>query len=119
MARSTSKVKAPVVKSQTASPRKDAAPSREPADETRPPGLRDLLVDGLKDLYWAENHLVKVVLPKVQNAASSSDLRRAVTNHLKETKGQVTRLENIFSLLDKRPQAKKCDAMEGLAMEGE
>ncbi|HTE27960.1 YciE/YciF ferroxidase family protein [Flavitalea sp.] len=85
----------------------------DPAD-----GLRKLFADNIKDLYWAENHLVKA-LPKMAKAASSTALQDAVLNHLEETKKHVQRLEQVFELLGKSPQAKKCDAMEGLTMEGE
>ncbi len=81
-------------------------------------GLLKLFTDSIKDLYWAENHLVKA-LPKMIKAASSSELQNAITNHLEETKTHVQRLEQVFELLGKKPQAKKCDAMEGLTKEGE
>ena len=81
-------------------------------------GLRKLFEDSVKDLYWAENHLVKA-LPKMIKAASTQTLKDAITNHLEETKTHVERLEQVFDLLGKKPQAKKCDAMEGLTKEGE
>lgn len=81
-------------------------------------GLRKLLLDSVKDIYWAENHLVKT-LPKLINAASLPSLKDALNNHLEETKGQVERLNEIFRLLGTDPEAKKCDGMEGLAKEGE
>jgi len=82
------------------------------------PALRELFIDGVKDLYWAENHLLKV-LPKMQKSATSTELADAIGKHLDETKGQVARLEQIFTLIDEKAQAKKCDAMEGLSKEGE
>lgn len=82
------------------------------------PALLKLFIDEIKDIYWAEKHLVKT-LPKMKKAATSQELAIAIGKHLDETKVHVTRLEEIFSLLDKKPQAKKCDAMEGLAKEGE
>lgn len=85
---------------------------------TAEPALNELFMDGIMDLYWAENHLVKT-LPKMIKAATSPALVKAITNHLKETEGHVTRLEQIFKLMGKAPIAKKCDAMEGLAKEGE
>ena len=81
-------------------------------------GLLKLFTDSVKDLYWAENHLVKA-LPKMINAASASSLKDAISNHLEQTKTHVERLEQVFELLGKKPQAKKCDAMEGLTKEGE
>jgi ferritin-like metal-binding protein YciE len=82
------------------------------------PALMELFVDCIKDIYWAENHLVKI-LPKMQKAATSAELAAAIGNHLKQTEGHVARLEQIFDLLGEKKQAKKCDAMEGLAKEGE
>jgi len=80
--------------------------------------LEDFFKDEIKDIYWAEKHLVKT-LPKMAKAATSSELKEAFTNHLEETKGHVERLEQVFELLEERPQAKKCDAMEGITKEGE
>ncbi|WP_256003987.1 YciE/YciF ferroxidase family protein [Pedobacter deserti] len=82
------------------------------------PALKELFVDSIKDLYWAENHLVKT-LPKMQKSATSSELAGAIGKHLTETETHVKRLEQVFDLLGEKPQAKKCDAMEGLAKEGE
>jgi len=82
------------------------------------PALLELFTDGIKDIYWAENHLVKT-LPKMQKAATSKKLVAAIESHLEETKTHVERLEQVFELLGEKVQAQKCDAMEGLAKEGE
>src|ERR1700744_4448018 len=82
------------------------------------PALMELFVDEIKDIYWAEKHLVKT-LPKLQKAASSEDLKKAFGDHLEVTKEHVTRLEKVFELLGQKPQAKKCEAMEGITKEGE
>lgn len=82
------------------------------------PALLELFLDGIKDIYWAENHLVKT-LPKMQKSATSSKLSAAIGDHLEITKGHVSRLEQVFELLGEKAQAKKCDAMEGLSKEGE
>lgn len=79
--------------------------------------LQDLFVDELKDLYNAENQLLKA-LPKMAKAAHHPDLKQAFTDHLEETRGQVERLEQIFKGLDGSPKGKKCKAMEGLVEEG-
>jgi ferritin-like metal-binding protein YciE len=79
--------------------------------------LHDLYVDELKDLYNAENQLLKA-LPKMAKAASAPELRTAFEDHLEETQGQVQRLERIFKKLDASPKGKKCKAMEGLIEEG-
>lgn len=81
-------------------------------------GLNKLFEDSIKDIYWAENQLVKA-LPKMINATGSDTLRKAISNHLEQTKTHVERLQQVFELLGKKPQAKKCDAMEGLTKEGE
>jgi ferritin-like metal-binding protein YciE len=82
------------------------------------PALMELFVDSLRDIYWAENHLVKV-LPKMIKAASAQQLVSAIENHLEETVEHASRLEVIFDMLGLEAIAKKCDAMEGLAKEGE
>lgn len=83
-----------------------------------PEALKELFLDEIKDIYWAEKQLTKV-LPKMQQAAASSDLANAIGEHLEETMTHVERLEQIFQILGEKPQAKKCDAMEGITKEGE
>ena len=78
---------------------------------------RDLLVEELKDLYSAEQQLVKA-LPKMAKAATSDDLRAAFENHLAQTEEQVARLERIGEQLGESLKGKKCKAMEGLVAEG-
>lgn len=80
--------------------------------------LREFFVEQLKDIYGAENHLVET-LPKMQEAATSQELKDAFEDHLAVTENQVKRLERIFKLLDEKPEVKKCEAMEGLTKEGE
>lgn len=82
------------------------------------PALQELFLDCVRDIFWAENHLVKT-LPKMAQSATSSELTEAIDSHLKQTKVHVERLEKIFSLLGKDPLAKKCDAIEGITKEGE
>ncbi len=82
------------------------------------PMLDELFLDELKDIYWAEKHLLKA-LPKMAKAATSDKLRQAFTDHLETTKGHVTRLEEAFELLGEKAQAKKCEAMSGLTKEGD
>jgi len=79
--------------------------------------LHDLFVHELRDLYDAENQLLKA-LPLMAEAASSAELKEAFQNHLRETKQQVRRLEQVFSGLDERPAGKSCKAMQGLVEEG-
>lgn len=80
--------------------------------------LEKFFTDSLKDLYWAEKHLTKA-LPKMKKAATTDELKSAIEEHLSQTEEHVTRLEQVFELMGKKPQAKKCDAMEGLIKEGE
>jgi ferritin-like metal-binding protein YciE len=82
------------------------------------PALLELFKDEIKDIYWAEKHLTKA-LPKMRKAASSKELANAFAEHLEITKTHIARLEEVFELLGEKPRAKKCDAMEGLAKEGE
>ena|ERR1700730_14104153 len=79
--------------------------------------LKALYVDGLKDLYSAENQLVKA-LPKMAKAASSADLLAGFENHLKQTREHVSRLEKIFHELGESPKGKHCNGMKGLITEG-
>jgi ferritin-like metal-binding protein YciE len=80
-------------------------------------GLKKLYIDELKDLYNAENQLVKA-LPKMAKAASSDELRQGFEDHLEQTKGHVQRLERIFQGMGESPKGKKCKGMEGLIEEG-
>src|SRR5579863_7369041 len=80
-------------------------------------GLKELYIDELKDLFSAENQLVKA-LPKMAKAATSEELRSGFEEHLEQTKGHVQRLEEIFESLDESPKGKKCVGMEGLVKEG-
>ena len=79
--------------------------------------LKKLYVDELKDLFSAENQLLKA-LPKMAKAASSDELRTGFEKHLEQTKVHVQRLEEIFESLDESPKGKKCVGMEGLVKEG-
>jgi ferritin-like metal-binding protein YciE len=80
--------------------------------------LDALFEDTLRDMYYAEKKLTKI-LPKMAKKASSRELSEAFTSHAEETQGQVDRLEQIFKLIDKAPRAKKCEALEGLSAEGD
>src|SRR5512141_2990303 len=79
--------------------------------------LQDLYVDELKDLYSAEQQLLKA-LPKMAKAASSPELKDAFSQHLEQTRHQVERLDRIFEELGKNPRGKKCIGMHGLIEEG-
>lgn len=79
--------------------------------------LKQLYVDELKDIYSAETQLVKA-LPKMAKASVSDELRSGFEEHLQQTKGHVSRLEQIFADLNEKPTGKKCVGMEGLIKEG-
>jgi ferritin-like metal-binding protein YciE len=85
------------------------------AEETNP--LQELLVDQLKDLYSAENQIIKA-LPKMAKNATNEQLRVAFERHLEETRGQVARLEQIAGDMDISLRGKKCKGAEGLIEEG-
>ena len=80
--------------------------------------LGKLFEDELKDIYWAEKALVKA-LPKMIENATSTDLSSAIEHHLRETEEHVARVEKVFSLIGKKAEAKKCEAMAGLIEEAE
>lgn len=80
--------------------------------------LQELFVEELRDLYHAENQIIKA-LPKMAKAASSPQLKSAFEQHLTQTKGHVERLETVFEALGKSPKGKTCKGMEGLLEEGE
>ena len=80
--------------------------------------LSALFLDTLKDIYYAEKQIYKS-LPKMAKVASSDQLRNAFEKHHDETEGHIERLEKIFDLLGKPARGKKCDAIEGILVEGE
>lgn len=96
---------------------KKAASKQASKPKNVEPALMELFIDEIKDIYWAEKHLVKT-LPKMSKAATSGQLAASINDHLEITKTQVARLEQVFELLGKKPIGKKCEAMEGLAEEG-
>jgi len=79
--------------------------------------LKELYVEELRDIYNAENQLIKA-LPKMAKASTSDELRAGFEEHLEQTKGHAQRLEQIFSALGEKPSGKKCKGMEGLIEEG-
>ena len=80
--------------------------------------LESLFLDTLRDIYYAE-HKISKALPKMASAAQSSDLKAAFEQHLAETEVQIERLEQVFEMLGKEPEAKPCAAMDGIVAEGE
>jgi ferritin-like metal-binding protein YciE len=80
--------------------------------------LETFFHDALKDIYWAEKALTKA-LPKLMKKSTTEELKSAFEEHIAQTQEHVSRLENVFEMLGKRAQAKKCEAMEGLIKEAE
>ena len=78
--------------------------------------LNKFLVDGLKDIYWAEKALVKA-LAKMEKKSTSEQLKNAFAQHRTQTEGHVTRLEQVFDTIGSKAVAKKCEAMDGLIRE--
>ncbi len=79
--------------------------------------LKEFFLEELKDVYWAEKKLVKT-LPKLEEAATTQELKNAFSKHLEQTKEHVSRLEHVFTLMGHEAEAKKCPAMAGIAEEG-
>jgi len=119
------------METKTATPKKAAAPkktaaakktatkstTKSPAKSDAASDLRDFFEDALKDIYWAEKALSKA-LPKMEKNATHPDLKQAISSHLAETENHIVRLEECFKSLGLKPEAKKCDAMQGLLDEG-
>jgi ferritin-like metal-binding protein YciE len=109
------KLKTMATKTKKAPAKKKGASEEYGVDESK---LMKLFEDSLKDIYWAEKALLKA-LPKMAKKATSDELVQAIEDHLQETEGQVEKVEQVFGIIGKKPQAKKCDAMDGLIKEAE
>jgi ferritin-like metal-binding protein YciE len=92
---------------------------RAGASQTRKPQktLSDLFHETLKDIYFAENKIIKT-LPKMAKAAQSRELAAAFNKHLRETQGQVKRLDRVFRIIGKPARGKPCEAINGITDEG-
>jgi len=80
--------------------------------------LEKFFEDALKDIYWAEKHLVKA-MGKMQKSATTEELQSSIEDHREQTEEHVSRLERVFEILGKKAQAKKCEAIEGLTKEAD
>lgn len=117
---------ASTVKTASASTAKKTTPVKQASTRTRmvkakstaAEGLKELYIDCLKDIYWAEKALTKA-LPKMAKNATNENLRSALEEHLTVTEEQISRLEKVFELIGKKAVAKKCEAMDGLIKEGQ
>ncbi|MGV1004604.1 MAG: ferritin-like domain-containing protein [Candidatus Nanopelagicales bacterium] len=81
-------------------------------------GLDNLFYDTLRDIYYAERHILKT-LPKLAAASSSEELQAAFRKHHDETAGQIERLEGVFQTIDRKPVSKRCEAIDGILKEGD
>ncbi|RLP24003.1 ferritin-like domain-containing protein [Mesorhizobium sp. YM1C-6-2] len=81
-------------------------------------GLQTLFLDGLKDIYYAENQILKA-LPKMAEAVATQEVTDAFEKHLSETEAQVERLKQVFEILGQEPKGKECPAIDGIIAEGE
>jgi ferritin-like metal-binding protein YciE len=99
----------------TKTPTKATASSKSPEAES---ALKELFVDELKDILWAEKHLTSA-LKKMAKEATSEELKEAFTTHLSQTGEQINRLEEVFASVGEKATTKKCEAMAGLIKEAE
>lgn len=81
-------------------------------------GLEHLFFDTLRDIHYAERHILKN-LPDLEANAASDELKEAFATHIKETEGQIRRLEKVFELIDRPPTSKRCQAIDGILAEGD
>lgn len=101
--------------STTVKSKKSSGSSNMQSEETM---LKDLFVEELRDIYWAEKHLTKA-LPKMKKSATSEELATAFEDHLAVTEKHIERVEKVFELMNLTPRSKKCEAMEGLVKESQ
>lgn len=104
--------------SKTSTTKSTAPRGQVKAKRTAAEGLRELYIDCLKDIYWAEKALTKA-LPKMAKNATTPALKAALEDHLSVTEEHIARLEKVFELAGKKAVAKKCEAMDGLIKEGQ
>lgn len=122
MPQTKSKSKSTSSRSGSTNSRSKSASSSKSSSNAQQQGGNEMLekffYEALKDIYWAEKHLTKA-LPKMAKNATSEELVSAFEEHLEQTQGHIERLEQVFELIGKKAQAKKCEAMEGLTKEAE
>ena len=104
-----------MAKNTSSTKNRKSSPAPSKSEETM---LRELFVEELKDIYWAEKHLLKA-LPKMVKASTSEELAGAFEDHLATTEKQVERCEQVFELLEMAARGKKCEAMDGLVKEAQ
>ncbi|MEO5991753.1 MAG: ferritin-like domain-containing protein [Ferruginibacter sp.] len=105
-------------KASSSAPKKSSSKAKSQSSDEIAHGLTDLFEDMLKDIYWAEKALTKAI-PKMIKKATSELLSDALKSHLEETQNQILRCEQVFEIMGKKAQAKKCEAMDGLLKEAQ
>ncbi|HYJ39063.1 MAG TPA: ferritin-like domain-containing protein [Chitinophagaceae bacterium] len=120
MAKQTSTKRSTTSTAGKASPKSNSGNNKPGGENSsqRHPMLEKFFIDELKDIYWAEKHLVKA-LKKLKKAATTDELQQAFEDHTAATEEHVNRLEQVFQMFGKKPQAKKCEAMDGLTKEAD
>jgi ferritin-like metal-binding protein YciE len=88
----------------------------QPGSEESPTYLQKFFLDQVKDMYYAEQELLKA-MPEMKNAATTEELEDAIDEHMKQTQRHVKRLEKVFHMIGQKPEGKKCEAMDGLIKE--
>jgi ferritin-like metal-binding protein YciE len=89
---------------------------QQEGSEESPTFLQKFFSDQLKDMYYAEQELLKT-LPELRSAATTEELEDAIEDHTQQTKRHIKRLEKVFHIIGQRPEGKRCDAMDGLIKE--
>jgi ferritin-like metal-binding protein YciE len=84
--------------------------------EESPSYLQKFFIDQVKDMYYAEQELLKA-MPEMKNAATTEELEDAIDEHMKQTQRHVKRLEKVFHMIGQKPEGKRCEAMDGLIKE--
>jgi ferritin-like metal-binding protein YciE len=120
MARQTKSAKGSSSSSKSSSSKGGTATAERRTEQQNHQGtmLEKFVVDSLKDIFWAEKALLKA-LPRMEKAATTQELKEAFMEHRDVTEEQVARLEQVFEIMGKKAQGKKCEAMEGLIKETE
>lgn len=88
----------------------------QPGTEESPSYLQKFFIDQVKDMYYAEQELLKT-MPEMKNAATTEELEDAIDEHMKQTQRHVKRLEKVFHMIGLKPEGKRCEAMDGLIKE--
>ncbi len=109
---------AAAAKNKTQNSAENNGKNRKPSETDKEGPLFKFFTDMLKDMYYAEKHILEA-LPKMQQAATTDELQEAFEDHHLQTQKHISRLEKVFRMISEEPEAKKCDAIEGIVREGQ